>query len=185
MQLLQQQGKIRYWGLSLNTFYPEPEANFLLQNNWGNGFQLVFNIINQRAKGIMQKAREYGYGVIVRMPLQFGLLTGKFSGNEIFTPDDHRSFRFTRQILTDSLNALELLVWPLCEKYGISKTSLALSYILSYEAVSTVIPGIRTAQHAIDNTTGIVQLSTDDVNLIERAFTSHFAAVVELMEQRG
>jgi aryl-alcohol dehydrogenase-like predicted oxidoreductase len=56
MQLLQQQGKIRYWGLSLNTFYPEPEANFLLQNNWGNGFQLVFNIINQRAKGIMQKA---------------------------------------------------------------------------------------------------------------------------------
>jgi hypothetical protein len=48
-------------------------------------------------------------------------------------------FVFTRQILTDSLNALELLVWPLCEKYGISKTSLALSYILSYEAVSTVI----------------------------------------------
>ena len=185
MQLLQQQGKIRYWGLSLNTFYPEAEANFLLQNNWGNGFQLVFNIINQRAKGIMQKARGHGYGVIARMPLQFGLLTGKFSGNEIFTPDDHRSFRFTRQILTDSLNALELLVWPLCEKYGISKTSLALSYILSYEAVSTVIPGIRTAQHAIDNTTGIVQLSTDDVNLIERAFTSHFAAVVELMEQQG
>src|SRR4029079_4943844 len=47
MQLLQQQGKIRFWGLSLNTFYPKPEAELLLNNNWGSGFQLVLNIINQ------------------------------------------------------------------------------------------------------------------------------------------
>lgn len=185
MQLLQQQGKVRYWGLSLNTFYPGPEAGFLINNNWGDGFQLVFNIINQRAKGIMQKAKEHNYGVIARMPLQFGLLTGKFTGDAVFTPDDHRSFRFNKEILNDSLTALEQLIWPLCQKYGISKTSLALSYILSYDAVSTVIPGIRTAQHAIYNTTGIVQLSRHDVEIIEQAFDTHFARVVDLMEQQG
>ncbi len=185
MRLLQQQGKIRYWGLSLNTFYPEPEANLLMNNNWGNGFQLVFNIINQRAKAIMRTAKENNYGVIARMPLQFGLLTGKFTSDSIFTSDDHRSFRFNKQILADALSALEKLIWPLCQKYGISKTSLALSYILSYDAVSTVIPGIRTARHAIDNTTDIIKLAKEDIDLIEHAFETHFAAVVDLMEQQG
>jgi len=40
MQMLQQQGKIRYWGLSLNTFDPETDADFLIEKNFGNGFQL-------------------------------------------------------------------------------------------------------------------------------------------------
>lgn len=185
MQLLQQQGKIRYWGLSLNTFYPEPEANFLMNNNLGNGFQLVFNIINQRAKAIMEMAKNQGYGVIARMPLQFGLLTGKITSEALFTPDDHRSFRFSKQILTTALEALEEQVWSLCQKYGINKTSLALSYILSYDAVSTAIPGIRTEQHAIDNTKGIIQLDKADIALIELAYETHFAAVVNLMEKQG
>lgn len=185
MELLQRQGKIRYWGLSLNTFYPEPEADLLMQQQWGSGFQLVFNIINQRAKQIMQQANAQGYGIIARMPLQFGLLTGKFTVEAGFAADDHRSFRFNKDILQDSLKALENIVWPLCEKYNISKTSMALSYILSYDAVSTVIPGIRTPQHAIDNTTGIQRLAKEDIHLIEHAFTTHFAAVVDLMEKQG
>src|SRR4029079_1851598 len=55
MDLLKKQGKIRYWGLSLNTFYPEPEANYLMQENSGEGFQLVFNLINQKALPVMEK----------------------------------------------------------------------------------------------------------------------------------
>lgn len=185
MQLLQQQGKVRYWGLSLNTFYPGPEADFMIANQLGNGFQLVYNIINQRAKATMQNAAGQCYGVIARMPLQFGLLTGKFTGSEAFAADDHRSFRFNPTILHDSLAALQHIIWPLCEKYAITKTALALSYILSYDAVSTVIPGIRTAQHAIDNTSNIVQLAEEDIAIIEQAFETHFAAVVNLMEQQG
>lgn len=185
MQLLQQQGKVRYWGLSLNTFYPGPEADFMITNQLGNGFQLVYNIINQRAKATMQNAAGHHYGVIARMPLQFGLLTGKFTDSEAFAADDHRSFRFNPAILHDSLAALQHIIWPLCEKYAITKTALALSYILSYDAVSTVIPGIRTAQHAIDNTSNIVQLAEEDIAIIEQAFNTHFAAVVNLMEQQG
>jgi aryl-alcohol dehydrogenase-like predicted oxidoreductase len=185
MEILKKQGKIRYWGLSLNTFYPAPEATFMMEHTIGDGFQLVYNIINQRALSLMKKANENGYGVIARMPLQFGLLTGKFSNESNFTSDDHRSFRFNKEILNESLKILEEKIWPLCIKYNISKTSLALSYILSYHSVSTVIPGIRTAQHAIDNTTGLVQLDPEDVLLIENAFTTDFASIVNLMEKQG
>ncbi len=185
MELLKQQGKIRYWGLSLNTFYPEPEADYLMSNNSGDGFQLVYNIINQRVLHLIKRTMEKGYGVIARMPLQFGLLTGKFSAETNFTSDDHRSFRFNKEILNSALKILEEKIWPLCTKYNISKTALALSYILSNDGVSTVIPGIRTAQHSMDNTTGIIKLAAEDVALIEGAYKTGFTAVVNMMEKQG
>ena len=185
MQYLQQQGKIRYWGLSLNTFDPLPEAKFLYDHNLGEGFQLVFNIINQRAKEVIQMAGKQGYCLIARMPLQFGLLTGKFKNDAEFGADDHRSFRFTKDILSTCLAPLEKIVWPLCQKYNIGKTPLALSFILSYAPISTVIPGIRTAQHAIDNTTGIIQLDKEDIQLIEDTYTDYFEQALSLMQQQG
>jgi aryl-alcohol dehydrogenase-like predicted oxidoreductase len=48
MQQLEQQGKIKFWGISLNTFDPLPEADFFIQNKIGNGFQLVLNLLNQK-----------------------------------------------------------------------------------------------------------------------------------------
>ncbi len=90
MAMLQQQGKIRYWGLSLNTFDPEPEAKFLIEENYGNGFQLVLNMLNQKAVPFLHEMKQNGYGVIARMPLQFGLLTGKFDKGVSFPDNDHR-----------------------------------------------------------------------------------------------
>jgi len=185
MDLLKKQGKIRYWGLSLNTFHPTAEAEYLMENNFGNGLQLVFNMINQKALPVMEKAKSSGYGIIARMPLQFGLLTGKFSSDSQFAKDDHRSFRLTKEIITKTNQILDENVWPLCEKYNISKTSLALSFILSFDSVSTVIPGIRTPQHAIDNTKDIIQLSNEDVNYLKDLYNSDWKEVVELMEKQG
>lgn len=102
MQLLQQQGKIRYWGISLITFQPFPEADFFMQRGIGNGFQLVFNLINQRALPIIQQAGKMGYGIIARMPLQFGLLTGKMTPDSTFEKDDHRSNRLVPTLLSAS-----------------------------------------------------------------------------------
>ena len=78
MDILKRQGKTRHWGLSLNTFYPEAESNYLIEKKSGEGFQLVFNVINQKALPVMEAAQKNGYGVIASMPLQFGLITGKF-----------------------------------------------------------------------------------------------------------
>jgi aryl-alcohol dehydrogenase-like predicted oxidoreductase len=185
MQLLQQQGKIRYWGLSLNTFQPGPEANFLMKKKWGNGFQLVFNLINQRALSIMNEAAAAGYGIIARMPLQFGLLTGKFTRQTIFGTDDHRSFRLTPSILQHTLAVLEEKVWPIASKTKMSKTALALSFILSYPSVSTVIPGIRTEEHVDQNTGGLQALDPADLQLLQSLSSSDWVPVLEEMEKQG
>jgi len=79
MERLRAQGKIRAWGLSLNTFQPAPEAEYMINHRLGQGFQLVLNIINQRAVPLLESMQAAGYGVIARMPLQFGLLSGKFT----------------------------------------------------------------------------------------------------------
>jgi aryl-alcohol dehydrogenase-like predicted oxidoreductase len=182
MQRLHEQGKIRYWGISLNTFAPQPEAEFLLSRNLGHGFQLVLNIINQRALPVVRRAAERGYGIIARMPLQFGLLTGKFSRETVFTENDHRSFRLTREVLEKSLDALES-VWRMAEQYGVSKTTFALSYPASFPEISTIIPGIKTPEQAIANTEPLVQLSSADLAALGRLYEERLSSVVEVMER--
>lgn len=184
MQQLQKEGKIRYWGLSLNTFEPFAEAEFLLDNQLGQGFQLVLNLINQKALPLLAKASTQGYGIIARMPLQFGLLTGKFDQQATFAEKDHRKNRLTANVIEQTQKALEP-VWALCAKYQCSKTQLALSYILSYPEVSVVIPGIRTPHQVNANTEGLFQLEPEDRVLIESLGTGEFIQLMALIRQQG
>ena len=184
MKHLQQQGKIRYWGLSLNTFDPLPEADYLLNNNLGNGFQLVLNILNQKALPLMTRSSEKGYGIIARMALQFGLLTGKFDNGVSFAGNDHRKNRLTKEVI-DRCAAVLTPVWKLCKKYNCTKTQLALSYILSYPEISTVIPGIRTAAQAESNTSGMVKLDQADIAFIEELGSTEFIPVIERIQKQG
>ncbi len=182
MELLKSQGKIRYWGLSLNTFIPWPEAEYMMAKKSGDCFQLVHNLINQGGTDIIKKAGGKGYGIIARMPLQFGLLTGKFSTDNVFGKNDHRQFRLTPGIIRRSVEILETKLWPLCSKYNISKTSLAMSYILSNDRVSTVIPGLRTALQVDENTSGIVPLEKEDMEMLEGLYKTDWPEIIELMK---
>jgi len=184
MQQLEQQGKIKYWGISLNTFDPLPEADFFIQNKIGNGFQLVLNLLNQKTLPLLKSSAENGYGIIVRMALQFGLLTGKFDNGMNFSANDHRKNRLTKDVIDASNNALNP-VWALCKKYNCSKTQLALSYILSYPEVSTIIAGIRSAEQVQLNTTGLFQLNSDDRSVIEKLGATDFIQVMDLIQKQG
>ncbi len=184
MQQLQQQGKIRYWGLSLNTFEPFAEAELLMTEQIGNGFQLVLNIINQKALPLLKKAAANGYGIIARMPLQFGLLTGKFDKQINFPDNDHRKNRLTKEVIDATLKATTP-VWQLCNKYNCSKTQLALSYVLSYPEVSTIIPGIRTMEQVKLNTEELFQMQEADRLLIESLNESDFTELIELIKKQG
>lgn len=183
LDILKEQGKIRYWGVSLNTYNPEPEANFLFNRNLSDGIQIVLNIINQKGLKICEQAKNNGLGVIARMHLQFGLLTGKFDKNTKFNVNDHRHFRLTPGVLEETLDALEK-VWPLMKKYGVSKTELSLSYILSFDSVSTVIPGIKTSEQAKKNTQGIVKLEKNDLDYLALLFDNKFKSIMDRMEQK-
>lgn len=184
MQLLQQQGKIRYWGLSLNTFEPMEEARYLMQQELGNGFQLVLNLINPKALPLLAVANQKGYGIIARMPLQFGLLTGKFDQAASFAHNDHRKNRLTQPVIHRSLEALEP-IWALCAKYRCTKTSLALSYVLSHPQVSVVIPGLRTPGQVVDNTAYLFTLDEADLRMIEHVGLQDMAGLLELIRQQG
>jgi aryl-alcohol dehydrogenase-like predicted oxidoreductase len=184
MEYLRKEGKIRYWGLSLNTFDPAPDAEFLITNSRGNGFQLVLNIINQKSIGLIAQAHQRGYGVIARMPLQFGLLTGKFDKHVAFESNDHRKNRLVPEVIEASNKAL-LPVWELCSKYKCSKLQLALSFVLSYPGVSTVIPGIRKVEQAKQNTTGLFALHPDDRRLIEQMGKTDLLDLMKLIQQKG
>ena len=175
MEQLKKEGKIRYWGLSLNTFEPAPEASYLYAHKIADGMQLVLNLMNQEALPIVEKSREMGYGILARMPLQFGLLTGKFSRATEFSKDDHRVFRLPSELLARALDVLEQKVWPLCAKYGLTKTELAMSFILSFEGVSSVIPGIKTPRQAVENTTGVQSLDEKDRQYLRSLYPSPFA----------
>ncbi len=184
MEQLKSEGKIRYWGLSLNTFDPEPEAEFMIKNRLGSAFQIVFNMLNQKGFKIIQDAYMQGYGIIARMPLQFGLLTGKFNRDTKFEKNDHRAFRLTPDILRDVLDALEE-VWYLSGKYRISKTSLSMSFILNFPEISTVIPGIKTPEQAMLNIKDIIKIPNEDLNYLRGMYNKKFYKIVELMKNQG
>jgi aryl-alcohol dehydrogenase-like predicted oxidoreductase len=184
MEQLKKQGKIRYWGVSLNSFEPKTEWQFLVDNNLGDGFQLVLNIINQTALPLVRQAAAKQYGIIARMPLQFGLLTGKFDNKTVFAKNDHRSKRLTPEVLTAATKALPP-VWELCDLYDCSKTQLALSYILQYPGISVVIPGIRTPQQVKENTLPTLTLHPTEIETFEEIGRNHLASLMELIRKQG
>ncbi|MBL1213469.1 MAG: aldo/keto reductase [Ignavibacteriae bacterium] len=182
MEELKEKGKIRYWGISLSTYNPFPEAEFMIKNKLGSGFQLVFNVINQRALSLLDTASNNGFGIIARMPLQFGLLTGKFDANKKFQENDHRQFRLKPEVLERAIDDLAE-VWELCDNYEISKTALSLSFILSFPQISTVIPGIKTPAQAIINSTDLIKLYKDDKDFLIELYETKLKHLLEFIEE--
>ena len=183
MEELQKQGKIRYWGISLNTYNPFPEAQYFMENKLGSGFQLVLNIINQTALPIVKSASKKGYGIIARMPLQFGLLTGKFNSSSRFDANDHRRFRLKPLVLENALKDLEE-VWSLAKNMKITKTQFSLNYILSIPEISTVIPGMKTPEQVINNTSGISTLDRHAMSYLRRLWETELESLLKLMEEQ-
>ena len=181
MDQLVKAGKIRYWGLSLPTFDPNPEAHYLMKERSCSGFQLVLNIINRDAIPLIKEIYEADFGIIVRMPLQFGLLSGKFDSRNSFPDNDHRKLRLSKEII-EEYKKRESDLFKLSIKYDITQAQLALSYILTYDCISTVIPGIRTSEQALLNTKGIKRLSNEDRHLIEMI---DFTLLMKMIKDKG
>ena len=133
-----------------------------------------------RASG--EKATKAGYGISARMPVEFGLLSGKFNTSTRFAQNDHRHFRLKPAVLEKSIENLDQ-IWPLTEKYGISPTQLSLSFILSFSQISTVIPGIKTAEQARENSTGLVSLEEEDLKELRQLYETKFSSLLSYMEK--
>src|SRR5262249_10849573 len=123
--------------------------------------QIIFNIFRQRPAGLFfEQARHRDVGVIVRVPLASGLLTGKITGEARCAQDDPRLFnRYGEEFDVGETFAglgldrgVELVdaLRPLVPD-GMTMGQLALRWILGFDAVSTVIPGAKTPEQARAN----------------------------------
>jgi aryl-alcohol dehydrogenase-like predicted oxidoreductase len=151
-------GKLRYYGVSVETVQ---EALDAMQHPHVQSIQIIFNMFRLRpSDAVWHEAIRRQVGILARVPLASGLLTGKLRRDTIFAADDHRSFNREGQAFDKGetlsgvpyevgLAAVEELR-PLVPD-GASLAQLALRWILMFDAVTCAIPGARTAAQAREN----------------------------------
>src|SRR5437660_10650209 len=105
LERLQDAGKIRFWGVSVST--PE-EGMEIMQRGWAHALQVLYNILNQApARVLFPLAKEKGYGIIARVPLASGLLTGKFRIDSLFASADLRQTFLTPRRLQEPIERVD------------------------------------------------------------------------------
>jgi aryl-alcohol dehydrogenase-like predicted oxidoreductase len=147
---LKDQGKIRAFGVSVNDWDPYGGVG-LIESGRTDTVQVIYNIFEQRPEErLLPAAQEHNVGVIVRVPFEEGLLTGKLRPGHVFDEGDWRG-----QWLDDArLAEAAERVGRLEEFLGTDRHTLpilALKFCLSHPAVSTVIPGMRRVEHVEQN----------------------------------
>ncbi len=153
LQLLKDQGKIKHAGWSVQSF-KETEQAFILDKHKDliDVIQVRYNLLEREAEKVLfPKAMEYGVGVIVRIPILFGLLAGKFDRNSVFPDTDHRRFNLSLENLDKYLTQLEKMKPFFDEHKKFSMAQLSLKFCVSHPACHTVIPGGKTAEQVNEN----------------------------------
>jgi aryl-alcohol dehydrogenase-like predicted oxidoreductase len=153
------QGKIRFYGVSVERV---EEALKAIEYPGVQTVQIIFNMFRQRpAELFFGKAQKRRVGILARVPLASGLLTGKLTSQSKFAADDHRAFNrhgeefdrgetFSGVDYETGLQAVEELrsLMPA----GMTMPQFALRWILMFEAVSCAIPGAKVTAQVEQNT---------------------------------
>lgn len=147
---LKQQGKIRFFGVSIMDHQPD-SALELVKSGLVDTVQVIYNIFDQSPEEVLfPLCRKHDVGVIARVPFDEGGLTGSLSPETTFPSDSFQGFYFRGDRLRETCERVDRLRPPLG---GEIKTvaQLALKFCLSHPAVSTVIPGMRRPEHVEAN----------------------------------
>ena len=165
------EGLIKHFGASVESV---SEARVCLEQDGLLSLQVIFNIFRQKLIAeLLPEAQARGVGIIVRLPLASGLLSGKFSKETRFADTDHRNYNRDGQ----QFNVGETFAGLPFEKgveladalkgnlpAGLTMAQMALRWILDHEAVSVVIPGASSPGQASANAavSGLDPLPTGD-----------------------
>ena len=165
---LQKQGKIRHFGVSANDWNPYNTVR-LVESGRVDSVQVIYNIFEQRpAEKLLPAALKHNVGIIVRVPFEEGLLTGKFRPGHTFEPNDWRASWMTPERLQEAQPHIQALEKELDGTYRDLPT-LALEFILAHPAVSATIPGMRSVKHVEANcaTSQIPPMPADKVQRLK------------------
>ncbi|MFD5138455.1 aldo/keto reductase [Streptomyces sp. NPDC058378] len=148
---LKQEGKIRLFGVSVNDHQPET-ALALVRSGVVDSVQVIYNVFDQSpADALLPACEKHGVGVIVRVALDEGGLTGRITAGTTFPEGDWRN----RYFRDDRPAQVEQRVAAIVADLGIAPDEIAenaLRFVLSSPAVSTVIPGMRSVRNVERNT---------------------------------
>jgi aryl-alcohol dehydrogenase-like predicted oxidoreductase len=151
-------GKVRFYGVSVERV---EEALKAMEYPNVQSVQIIFNCFRQRPADLFfAQAKAKQVGILARVPLASGLLTGKFRADTQFAADDHRTFnrqgqRFDMgetfsgvdyQVALEAVEELRALV-----PAGVSMSQFSLRWILMFDAVSCAIPGGKRPSQVADN----------------------------------
>jgi aryl-alcohol dehydrogenase-like predicted oxidoreductase len=176
---LQAAGKVKNYGVSVEKV---EEARMALSYPGVKTVQIIFNIFRQKpAEEFFPLAEERNVGVLARVPLASGLLSGKMSADRVFSESDHRNFNregqafdrgetFSGVNFETGLKTAEELKELVPEGYTLAQ--LALRWILMHPAVSCAIPGAKRPEQLEDNlaAAGMPALSEETMERIREIY---------------
>jgi aryl-alcohol dehydrogenase-like predicted oxidoreductase len=155
---LKEEGKIRHYGVSVETV---EEGLISLKNPNVKSLQIIFNMFRQKPlEELIPQAYENGAGLLVRLPLASGLLTGKFSPDHVFEEDDHRNFNengeafnvgetFAGLGFKKGVELADQLKWIGEDRNSMASASLR--WILDQKKITAVIPGFKNLEQVQSN----------------------------------
>jgi aryl-alcohol dehydrogenase-like predicted oxidoreductase len=155
---LQEEGKIRSYGVSVETI---EEGLLCMENPNVSTLQIIFNLLRQKPlEQLLPQAKKQDVGIIIRLPLASGLLTGKFTTASTFEADDHRSFNqngesfnvgetFAGLEFAKGVELSQQLAWIAEGRDNMTRASLR--WLLDQDEISCVIPGFKTTNQVEDN----------------------------------
>ncbi len=146
---LKAEGLVKAIGISVNRWEPTNVIK-ALQSGLVDAVQVVYNIFDQAPEDeLFPVCQQLGVAVIARVPFDEGSLTGTMTVDDTWPAQDWRNLYFTPANLRDTLARVEQVKADL--PAGMTLSDLALRFILHHQAVSTVIPGMRSVHHVERN----------------------------------
>ena len=171
-----QEGKIRHYGVSINTM---EEGIAAVQDGRSDTIQVEYNLLMQEpAEKIFPLAQAANVGIIARVPLRRGLLSGKMTlaDRERFQGDDVRARGFAGDLLPKELAKVDQLRF-LVKGPVKSLAQAAMAFCLAHPAVSVTIPGARNDQQMRENAAGgELTLLPEDLERARNLWRSGFSS---------
>jgi aryl-alcohol dehydrogenase-like predicted oxidoreductase len=159
LRRVQEEGLIRHFGASVET---DEQAMLCLEQEGMVSLQIIFNIFRQKPlERLLPAARARGVGIIVRLPLASGLLSGRYTRDTRFAETDHRNYNRDGKAFSvgETFAGLPLdkgvALTDELKRYvpdNMTMAQMALRWILDHDAVSTIIPGASSPEQAKANT---------------------------------
>ena len=153
LEALKREGKIRCYGVSIQHRDEVEQALNVLNHSGFSAIELSLNLVQQQNEAVLPRLQQAGVGVVARIPLASGLLTGKYNRTTAFAENDGRGgWAVPPEQLERELSKVPDLE-KLAKAEGLPLVQAALAWVLSHEAVASAIPGAKRPSQVEGNVT--------------------------------